>query len=109
MVGAGQADDDDDRAVLDHSADVGDAGVPRSASATASRVASARRAGLNGLPTGVTGSASSTVTAWRRGLLGHAVGGPGTQLLGVAGRRGEGDERDGHLAGVHVGAHRLRG
>ena len=37
--------------------------MSRSASATASRAASARSAGLNGLPTGVTGSVSSTVTA----------------------------------------------
>ena len=47
----------------------------------------------------------------RRGLLGHAVGRPGTQLLGGrVGAGGEGDERDGHLAGVHVRTtHRLRG
>src|SRR4029450_3357479 len=46
-----------------------------------------------------------------RGLLRHAVGGPDTQVLGGrGGAGGEGDERGGHLAGVHVRtAHGLRG
>ncbi len=86
--------------------------MSRSASATASRVASARRAGLNGLPDeGDRERVQHGDGLGGRGLLGHVVGRPGTQLLGGrVGAGGEGDERDRHLAGVHVRTtHRLRG